>query len=141
MKLREFTDLSQLPQFLHKQFGPHCVLLRTQGHFVFRLPSLQATYSGSFFTLSTPHLQDTWLSVPSSSWHSLLFLHSLHRQSLEQGTPEPTQGQRVCPSLLLTHESWPSLLFFPQEHANFLFASSVDFETSIEYENINHSPF
>ena len=53
VKLCTFKELlSQLPQFLHKQCDPHCVLLRTHGHFVFRLPSLHATYSSSVLTLS-----------------------------------------------------------------------------------------
>ena len=59
VELCKFTEiLSQLPQFLHKQRDPHCVSLRTHGHFVFRLPSMHATYSLSLLTLSTPHLQD-----------------------------------------------------------------------------------
>ena len=66
--------------------------------------------------------------MPASfgSWYTCFFLHPLQRQSLEQETPLPMQGQRVRPLLSCTHDSWPSLLFFPQEHTSFLVTSGVD---------------
>lgn len=74
VKLCKFKELlSQFPQFLHKQRDPHCVSLRTHGHFVFRLPSLHATYCSSYLTLSTPHLQDKEMPASLGSWYACLF--------------------------------------------------------------------
>ena len=51
------------------------------GHFVFRLPSLHATYSSLVLTLSTPHLQDNEKPASLGFWYARLFRHLVQRQS------------------------------------------------------------